>query len=210
MITIYNTVLIILPVLISGVVHSWVIKNKLWPRLFIPLDGNLSFRGRRIFGDNKTIRGTLIMVFATALTTGVTYFFIPPTWLNTLSPYHRLPKAFIFGFVIGIGYILGELPNSFIKRQIGIPPGKQITGFLGNLLSITDQADSVVGVCVLLILFYKLPFNLISSILIFGTTTHIIFDIILHRAGVKNCDLLKLDGFATQLGKNTQTGQQQK
>ena len=47
--------------------------------------------------------------------------------------------------VLGLGYVLGELPNSFAKRRVKIQPGKTIGGVLGALFFVLDQADSVIA-----------------------------------------------------------------
>src|SRR6185312_8445688 len=43
-----------------------------------------------------------------------------------------------------------ELPNSFVKRRLGIPPGQQQRSPLGALISFYDQADWVPVGCLLL------------------------------------------------------------
>ena len=41
--------------------------------------------------------------------------------------------------------VLGELPNSALKRRIGIAPGERAGSPLGVALAIHDQADFVLG-----------------------------------------------------------------
>src|SRR5262245_7441213 len=52
---------------LAGVAHSAWLRTPLSRRLMMPLDGGLRFRGRRVFGDNKTVRGFVVMVPAAAL-----------------------------------------------------------------------------------------------------------------------------------------------
>src|SRR5450432_4214077 len=67
-----QTLLFALPVIVGGGLHIAAIRIGLWPGLArVPLDGGLTWRGRRIFGENKTVRGAVVMVAATALASGL-------------------------------------------------------------------------------------------------------------------------------------------
>lgn len=41
--------------------------------------------------------------------------------------------------------MLAELPNSYLKRRLGIPPGTQVSGLRGFVFHVTDQIDVVFG-----------------------------------------------------------------
>ena len=47
--------------------------------------------------------------------------------------------------LLGAAVVLGELPNSALKRRIGIAPGERAGSPLGVALAIHDQADFVLG-----------------------------------------------------------------
>jgi hypothetical protein len=49
----------------------------------------------------------------------------------------------LFGLLLALGFVAGELPNSFIKRRLDIEPGGRRTSPFGIALSILDQADFV-------------------------------------------------------------------
>lgn len=49
------------------------------------------------------------------------------------------------GFIAGVGYILGELPNSFFKRRIGIQAGDVPEDKKYWFIAL-DQLDSAIGV----------------------------------------------------------------
>ncbi len=73
-----------------------------------PLDGGRSWRdGKRILGDHKTIYGTLVGVAAGAL------FAVAQG--NALQ-----------GTLFAIGAIGGDLLFAFIKRRLGLEPGKSL------------------------------------------------------------------------------------
>lgn len=42
---------------------------------------------------------------------------------------------------MGAAAMLGELPNSFVKRQLGIAPGKTTVGPLSVIFYVWDQVD---------------------------------------------------------------------
>lgn len=148
-----------LPVILGGLTHVLVIRAGLLPRLAIPLDGGVTLRGRRLFGDNKTVRGALVMIAATSAWTAVQWLLhrsgaAPWSW-------HPIDLARVpfwqVGPLMGAGYILGELPNSALKRQLDIAPGAAAGGALRLLFWILDQVDSFAGVVALLCLVWVPP-----------------------------------------------------
>jgi hypothetical protein len=134
------------PVIVSGLVHLAVLKFDLFSSLrAMPMDGGASYRGRRVFGDNKTWRGAVVTIpTVTASAWLLARLNDCCIELPTLAPFAELhPVA--WGFLLGTGYIAGELPNSFAKRQIGIGPGQSGRGAVGRLFWIVDQVDSLAG-----------------------------------------------------------------
>jgi len=59
----------------------------------------------------------------------------------------------LIGTLLGLGFVLGELPNSFIKRQLGVAPGAHG----GVLAALGDQLDSVIGALLTLSLIWVPP-----------------------------------------------------
>ena len=51
----------------------------------------------------------------------------------------------VFGVLMAVGAMAGELPNSFVKRQLGIAPGKTTSGPLSALFYVWDQVDLLIG-----------------------------------------------------------------
>lgn len=137
------------PVILAAIFHMVVVSYNWGRQLTYPLDHYATFRGHRIFGQNKTYRGLLVMIFASI---AITYFYAflvqrspAIASLNLLT--FELHSPLFYGCLYGIGYVVGELPNSFMKRQLGISEGKS-TRFLQRLI---DQLDSVVVILLLLI-----------------------------------------------------------
>ena len=145
---------IFLPLVGSFLAHLPVIRYDLLRSLKRPVDGGATFRGRRVFGDNKSWRGMLAMssgvLVATLILSSRTWY-----WSKIPAEIHDAgPLA--FGALLGIGTVLAELPGSFVKRQLDIAPGAQRRSFAGTLISIWDQGDFVPGVFVALLPIYRM------------------------------------------------------
>ena len=77
---------------------------------------------------------------------------IIPYWLPLLD-YER--HGLITGVLMGTGMTLGELPNSFLKRRLAIPPGQKKSGIMGCLFFLFDQVDLMIGIWVFLYFLVK-------------------------------------------------------
>jgi hypothetical protein len=151
-----------LPVAVAGVLHALLIRKNRLQRLARPLDGGRSWRGRRLLGDNKTWRGVLLMPLLSTLVALLQGAALQRWALDaTLAPLpyvdvgravvSQLPADLaavlgygVSGLIFGLGYVLGELPNSFVKRRLDVAPGGAVQGRLRWLFQIVDQGDSIV------------------------------------------------------------------
>ena len=163
---------IILPLFLAGVLHHFfVIKYNLCSILAVPLD-----QGRNVFGNNKTWRGIIVM---TVLSGGL-------FWMESfIFPLEFKVSVFIGGCFLGVGYSLGELPNSFLKRRLKISPGQLPEGKIKILFLILDHTDSVLGCLLMLFWIYDLNFALTISLLIFGGVLHFLVNQVLCKWGYK-------------------------
>lgn len=143
------------PVLGAFLAHAPVLRFGLFPGLARPIDGGATWRGNRVFGDNKTWRGALVM---TAGIVAFTFLFsrFPDYW-SRLPAGIRSAGWLRFGLLLGLGTVLGELPNSLLKRQLGIGPGAQRRSAVGALFVLIDQGDFVLGAWLLLLPIWVMP-----------------------------------------------------
>ena len=146
---------IFLPVIGAPLLHVWVLRGDLLRGLKRPLDGGRRFRGRRLLGDNKTWRGALLMCSGVLLATVVLSLW--PWWWDRLPADIRDAGPVLYGFLLGLGVVVGELPNSFLKRQLDIAPGSQRSSWSGRAITLLDQGDLVLGIWVCL-----LPIHVLS------------------------------------------------
>ncbi len=172
---------------IAGFVQSYWLRSEWSKRFRYPIDGGRSFRGHRIFGDNKTWRGFVAIVPSVSLAfIAVRLLFL--FWDDfgaTLWPHSVLGYG-LLGLVAGTGFMIGELPNSFVKRQLGIPPGERPLHPTAQWICFTvDRLDSILGGMLLLALCVPLPLLTWCIILLVGPIVHLAFNWLLYRLGVK-------------------------
>ena len=142
----------LIPLIVSNVLHMVLVKKNGLTSLCIPLNSTL-------FGPNKTLRGFLFVPFVN----GILYLVVnwPGGWLlSGLSPEYYLQQEInigdinflnlllmqaSIGAVYGLFYMLFELPNSWIKRRMGIASGESSTRFRW-FFTLLDKTDSAIGV----------------------------------------------------------------
>lgn len=179
---------IILAFVAAGFVQTFWLRSELSKRFSAPIDGGRVFRKRRIFGDNKTLRGFIAIVPAVALAFvafrvlfGVFGNLLDVIWPLTIWQYAAL------GCFVGVGFMLGELPNSFVKRQFDIPSGGQPKQpFARRLGFLIDRFDSILGGMLFLAFAVPVPVATYLYILLLGPFIHLAFNLLLYRLGVKN------------------------
>jgi hypothetical protein len=175
---------LVAPVLAAGLVHVVVLKTGALSRLATPLDGGRTLGGGPLLGSSKTWRGVLLMPTLTALAASLAVALarrLPPE----LSPFPgRRVRPWLLGTVLGLGYCVGELPNSFVKRRLGIPPGGS-AGRLGWLQYTVDQTDSVVGCLVALRLVYRPRRVELGLAALLGAGAHIAVDLLMRSIGLR-------------------------
>jgi CDP-2,3-bis-(O-geranylgeranyl)-sn-glycerol synthase len=133
-----------------------------------PIDfGKKFFDGKPIFGKNKTIRGFLSgLAVGTAVGLAESAFF------------REYP--ILFGFLISLGALLGDLAGAFIKRRLGLSPG--------DLMPLIDQVDFIIG-AILFSLFLSLQIMspaLIIAVLIITPPIHILTNFAAYKLRLKN------------------------
>ena len=173
---------------VTGIFQTLFLKSKFSESFAQSVDFGLHLGSQRLFGENKTFRGFVIMLPMVTLCFtlfGLWYTqsdssFKEGFWALELLGWTKL------GFFSALGYTLGELPNSFIKRRLGIPPGEQATQpLMGKLFFIVDQLDSIV--CALLVIGWIVPTNLTFWVacLLIGAIAHYGFNVVLYWLGIK-------------------------
>jgi len=137
-----------LPIVVGGVAHMFFVANDWLPSLKVAI-------AEKLFGKNKTWRGVVVMPLVTvpgALLLGSLSDVLPSRLALTLEGVSLI----VLGLSLGLGYVIFELPNSYIKRRVGIAPGATPTR--GRLFFIAmDQLDSAFGFALVYAIFLDLP-----------------------------------------------------
>ena len=184
--TIVKMYVTLLPAIIAGILVMIWCKTGIMKPAMKPMDMGKNFRdGKRIFGDNKTWKGFIgYLIFDTVSTViwGIVCHSSGIDHLNYFYINHE--NTFLFnlmvGFLLGLGYALFELPNSFLKRRLDITPGKTISGAWRIFFIFLDQADSIFGCALVVWLFYDLGIGLYLLYVLVGALTHIIMNVLLY------------------------------
>jgi hypothetical protein len=103
---------------------------------------------RWAFGENKTWRGALVMTGGPVCAALALYRV--PAYRRRLPPAIAKANPALVGALLGVATWSGELPNSFVKRRLGIAPGEQRRSPAGVVISVIDQADWVPAAWLLL------------------------------------------------------------
>lgn len=170
----------LLPVILAGMGNMIVCKSSFFTNLAQPIDqGYCLPDGRPLFGANKTWKGFWGMVVLGA--------FFQWLWGLALGNFPVISKLhlvygywenvwffnLLLGGLLGLAYVVFELPNSFIKRRLSILPGKLAEDRWRWLFFIFDQIDSLIGCALVLKLFTPLSWLQFVGILLLGAGTHV-------------------------------------
>ena len=112
------------------------------------------------FGANKKWRGLISLPIAHTASVWLFHFLE--------YPFFSISDVFIgfssfnvleYGLLVGFIFNLAELPNSFVKRRLNIPPGDESS----RLFYLIDHMDSTFGVVILWYLYFQFPTHLAIS-----------------------------------------------
>jgi len=172
---------LLLAVVLAGTANMIFVRSTVLGGLRQPVDGGRRLPdGRRLFGANKTWKGLLGMPLFTALATGL---------LERLGglPGMGSGEALRLGAALGTAYVLAELPNSFLKRRLGIGPGARARRpGLRIVQLLADQADSVLGCVGLLALWSPRPVPELIALAMLGIAVHFAMNRVLYALRLKS------------------------
>lgn len=190
--TILTMYITMMPVILAGISNMVVVKRKWFKKRANPMDYGKELKdGKRIFGNNKTWLGFFTMIGCSILTHTVwgliCKIFTGMQSMNQLYLLHNNTVLYnvVVGAVMGVAYMVFELPNSFIKRRIDIPDGKTEKGFKGKLFFVIDQLDSMFGVILVLAAVSKISLLQYINYVLLGGLTHICVNLVLYKLKIR-------------------------
>jgi CDP-archaeol synthase len=169
-----------LPVLGGALVHAPLLRYDLAPSLKRPL-------AARLFGANKTVRGALAMSSGTAAAAIALHRV--PAYRDRLPHELRDAGPLRHGALLGAAVVLGELPNSALKRRLGIAPGERAGAALGVALAIHDQADFVLGAWPLLAPIWRMRAREVAEAFVVVAAAHLAVNLAGYALGARSAPL---------------------
>ncbi len=172
--------------ILAGIVNSIWCKTGYWKCLQCPMDGEkVFFDNKRIFGDNKTWKGFIGYIVFNIIGMVLWGLFCKGLGIESYNMFYgstenTVGSNLIIGFLLGLAYGVFELPNSFLKRRLGIVPGKSISGFRRAFFVFFDQADSVFGCVLVVCLYAPMTVGFYFVYVVVGAVTHILINMLLY------------------------------
>lgn len=172
----------------AGGLHIWWLHSRTAQRFNQPVDAGRTFQGRRLFGDNKRVRGFLALPPAAgfffllfgAMREQLPEFLVAGSW--ALGPWEYAG----LGVACGFAFMAAELPNSFLKRQLDIQPGQAPQQrWLRVVTVVLDRVDSILGFLLVLSLLVPVHAATWFWVLLLGPGLHAVFSALLYRLGLK-------------------------
>ncbi|WP_019505672.1 CDP-archaeol synthase [Pleurocapsa sp. PCC 7319] len=138
---------------LAGVIEAFLWKTSVFQLLNIPIQ-------TQWFGANKKWRGLVSLPLA--MVASVFLLQLLEKLLPRLSQDVILFSNFNlleFGLLVGLIFNLSELPNSFVKRRLDIPPGDESS----KIFYFIDHMDSTYGVLLLWYFYFHFPLHFIIT-----------------------------------------------
>ncbi len=171
----FHVALLSLPLMIGGILHMIAVKADILSYFKRPIH-------QRWFGVNKTWRGFIVMPLATF--PGV---LLAQKWellIDLNAPLLANDSTFLLSCVLGLGYCLAELPNSFMKRRLGIKEGQTSERYKWMFI-VFDQADSAVGCMLAYRMVIPIPLFTMILTIISGTILHLLINVSLYLLRIR-------------------------
>lgn len=138
-----------------------------------PLDFGKTYRGKRIFGANKTWRGLLVGIGVASIVVFVQQLLWQGGKVEVLdgtTMSYLTYSPLLLGFLFGLGALGGDAVESFFKRQRGIDSGRAWFPF--------DQTDYIIGACIMTAFVAVLSVNEYLAIFAIWFGAHLLFSYI--------------------------------
>jgi len=137
----------------AGVLESFLWKTKPFELLNVPIQ-------TQWFGANKRWRGLISLPLTCVVSTLLLQWLEVPLFSNSGLPIQLSDFNYLeYGLLVGFVFNLSELPNSFVKRRLQIPPGNENS----KIFYVIDHMDSTYGVLILWFFYFHFPLHLILT-----------------------------------------------
>ena len=151
-----NLIWLALSLFVAGIIEAFLWKTSPFQLLNVPIQSTW-------FGANKKWRGLVSLPLAMVASVYLLKIFeilIPALAQQPISFSNF--NLVEFGLLVGFIFNFSELPNSFVKRRLNIPPGDENN----KLFYFIDHIDSTYGVLILWYFYFHFPLHFILTGLI--------------------------------------------
>lgn len=145
---------------------------RLFPKLSLPLDLNKKYKGKRIFGWEKTVSWVITGLIFAHLTYVFQSFIVlrnPDSLFYDIKP-SLFSLPWYYGLAVGSGALSFDIVKSFFKRQKGIKPRHPWFPW--------DQISWIIGVVVVQSFFYYTGLSYITLSFIAGIILHLLIEML--------------------------------
>jgi hypothetical protein len=108
-----------------------------------------------------------------------------PWYRTRLAPALRAAGPWRHGTALGVAVVAGELPNSFLKRRLGIGPGEHAGSRIGVALSLYDQIDFVPLAALLLRPQWRMSHGQLAEACVVVAAAHAAVNVAGHAVGAR-------------------------
>ena len=129
-----------------------------------PVDFGKKFRGKRLLGGHKTIRGFFFGILAGIVLAYVQHVLSAYPFFAELS-FIDYRNWLAIGFLLGFGALVGDSVKSFFKRRVGVPPGGKFVPW--------DEIDYSVGALLFISLLYVPSWQVVVGVLLLNFIIHV-------------------------------------
>ena len=157
----------ILPLVLTNILHMFIVKFDVFRSLSVPIN-------KEAFGKNKTWRGLL---FVPLVNMALVYLTVQIFNITIENP-------MFVGLLLGLAYVIFELPNSYLKRRLKIPPGG-LHSKNKIFFSLLDKSDSAFGVALMYFLLGLTNFSFAILLFLLNSSIHIILSLLLVKLRIK-------------------------
>jgi hypothetical protein len=106
-------------------------------------------------------------------------------WRDQLPSAVRASTPALVGLLIGLGVVIGELPNSFLKRRLDIAPGTRRRSVGGVAFALLDQGDLVLGIWFCLLPVWVMPVWLAAIAFFVVAAVHTAVNVVGYAVGAR-------------------------
>jgi hypothetical protein len=163
-----HTLIVVLPLVLTNTLHMVLVKHSWLSLINIPVSDKL-------FGKNKTWRGFVFLITVNA--------FLVFTIVQLFSI--QLNNSAKLGAILGFTYLLFELPNSYMKRKLGVGPGEKHQRYR-YFFSWIDKSDSAFGLSLVYWLLGYTDWKMAILLFFICSATHVVSSFILVVLKIKS------------------------